>query len=177
MSEQAEDNGKLENWVALSTAIIAVFLSISSILNGQAGDDVLVFRGQANNAWNYFQAKSIKQNLYEINQRNLVLQLKNDTYSPAYKDSIRAEIGIVVQKIEKYEKEKNEIKASAEENEDISEAADSKSNWYDLAEAFYQISIVMAAIALIAKSRKMWAFSCILGFVAICLTSYAFLFT
>lgn len=176
MSEQAEKNSTLENWTALSTAIIAVFLSISSILNGQADDDTLVFRGKANNAWAYFQSKSIKQNLYEISLHTLNLQLKNNTYSPEYKDSIRAEIGDVVKRIEKYEKEKAEIKAAAEENDAISEAADSKSNWYDLAEAFYQIAIVMAAISLIAKNRKMWIFSCALGVAAITLTSYAFFF-
>ncbi|MCZ2357571.1 MAG: DUF4337 domain-containing protein [Bacteroidia bacterium] len=173
--EESKADG-LESIAAFSTAVIAVFLSISSILNGQAGDDVLIYRGEANDAWAYFQSKSIKQNLYEINQRNLELQLKNETYSAAYKDSIRVEIETIIKKIDKYEKEKGDIKIKAEENEQISQDADAKSNWYDLAEAFYQIAIVLAAIAIIAKSRKMWVLSCILGVIAIGLTAYAFFF-
>lgn len=164
----------LEKQVALTTAIIAVFLSISSILGGNANDDIMINRGLANNQWSYFQAKSTKQALFEVNRKMFETQLADPALAQSYKIEIQKKLDDFDQKIEKYEVEKNEIKATAEKHEKLSDAAAEVEDMYDYAEGFYQISIILAAIALIAKRRELWFFSSALGAIAIAITFYAY---
>ncbi len=165
---------QLEKHVALTTAIIAVFLSISSILGGNANDDIMINRGLANNQWAYFQAKSTKQALYEVNRKMFETQLADPALAESYKKEIQKKLDDFDKKIEKYEVEKNEIKAAAENHEKLSEAASEIENMYDYAEGFYQISIILAAIAMIAKRKELWFFSSGLGATAIAITFYAY---
>ncbi len=165
---------QLEKYVALTTAIIAVFLSISSILGGNANDDIMINRGLANNQWAYFQAKSTKQALYEVNRKMFETQLADPALAESYKKEIQKKLDDFDKKIEKYEVEKNEIKATAEKHEKLSDAASEVENMYDYAEGFYQVSIVLAAVALIGKRRELWLFSCALGATAMVITIYAF---
>ncbi|HMV26748.1 MAG TPA: DUF4337 family protein, partial [bacterium] len=83
--EKEQKDELLEKGAALSTAIIGVFLSISSILGGNANDDIMINRGLANNQWSYFQAKSTKQALYEVNRKMFETQLADPTLAESYK--------------------------------------------------------------------------------------------
>lgn len=170
------DESNFEKFVALTTSFVAVGLAISTILNNAAGDDLLVLRSEANNKWSYFQSKSIKQNLVEIQVSNLALELENETYSEVYKGKVKAQMTHFEQEIKRYDGEKKEISKEATTAELLMEKADKKGMKLDLAEALYQISIIMAAISMIAKNRGSWYLSMTLGFFAICTTIYAHFF-
>jgi len=170
-----EQKDRLEKLVALTTAIIAVFLSISSILGSNADSDTLIFRGHANDQWSYYQSKSIKQNLYESNLQMLTIEFARPTNTGEFKKMVEEKIKNNQEKISKYETEKNEIKKKAEDFETLSEKSNEQGDVYDMAEGFYQIAIILAAVALIAKQKKMWLLSCLLGAVAVCITGYAYL--
>ncbi len=165
----------LEAGASFTTAFIGVCLAISSILGGNANDDIMINRGLANNQWSYFQAKSTKQALYEVNRKMFETQLADPTLVKSYREEVEKKLADFDKKVEKYEVEKNEIKAQAENYEKLSTDASEIENMYDYAEGFYQIAIVIAAICLIAKNRKLWYFSMVLGGIAIALSTYAFL--
>lgn len=170
------DEGKFEKLVALTTSFVAVGLAISTILNNAAGDDLLVFRSDANNKWSYFQSKSIKQNIVEIQVSNLTLELENETFSDTYKGKVKEKIAYFEKEIERYDGEKKEIGKEATTAELLMEKADKKGVKLDLAEAFYQISIIMSAISIIAKNKGTWYMSMALGLFAIFATTYAHFF-
>jgi hypothetical protein len=143
----------MTNQIAMFTAIIATVGAIFAYMGGatqaNAGlykNNAAIKKTEASNQWNYFQSKSTKQSLAEVS-RDL-------TASVAEKDKYQA-------KIDRYEKEKGEIKAGAEKLEAEATAWDQKSDeqmhqhhrWAQ-ATTVLQVCIALAAIALL--TRKKW---------------------
>ena len=139
------------NKVAMFTAIIATVGAIFGYMGGatqaNAGlykNNAAIKKTEASNQWNYYQAKSSKQNLSE-----LAMEL-----TPAKKEFYQDEI-------KRYKGEKAEIKLVAEKLEAESQHWDKQSDeqmhqhhrWAQATTAL-QVAIAMAAIALM--TRKKW---------------------
>ncbi|MDH0867530.1 DUF4337 domain-containing protein [Mitsuaria sp. GD03876] len=150
---QHEPKG-LAGQLAVITAVLATLGAFFSYMGGATQANAGLFKNnaaitktEAANRWNYFQAKSSKQNLAEF-----ALDL---TPSEEQKAKYR-------EKIARYESEKNEIKAQAEKLEAESTAWDRKSDdqlhlhhrWAQATTAL-QVGIALAAIALLTKRRWM----------------------
>lgn len=149
----ASAEGGMTNQIALFTAIIATVGAIFSYMGGatqaNAGlykNNAAIKKTEASNQWNYFQAKSTKQSLAEVS-RDL---------TPAEADKAKYQA-----KIDRYEKEKNEIKFVAEKLEADAVGWDKQSDaqihqhhrWAQ-ATTVLQVAIALAAIALL--TRKKW---------------------
>lgn len=139
------------NQIAMFTAIIATVGALFGYMGGatqaNAGlykNNAAIKKTEAANQWNYYQSKSTKQNLSELSM----------VVVPARKDVYAAEV-------ERYKTEKGEIKKKAEELEAQSSEWDHQSDeemhqhhrWAQ-ATTVLQISIALAAIALL--TRKDW---------------------
>ena len=137
--------------IAVITAIIATIGAIFAYMGGatqaNAGlykNNAAIKKTEASNQWNFFQAKSTKQSLAEVSR---------DLSADSVKDKYQA-------KIDRYEKEKTEIKLAAEKLEKESTDWDKQSDeqmhqhhrWAQ-ATTVLQISIAMAAIALLTRKR------------------------
>jgi Na+/glutamate symporter len=148
----AHGGGGMVNQIAMFTAVIAtvgaVFAYMGGATQANAGlykNNAAIKKTEASNQWNYFQAKSTKQSLAEIS-RDLAPPDKQGVYQA---------------KIDRYEKEKKEIQANAEKIEAESKDWDKQSDaqmhvhhrWAQATTAL-QVSIAMAAIALL--TRKKW---------------------
>ena len=145
--------GGMTNQIAMFTAIIATVGAIFAYMGGatqaNAGlykNNAAIKKTEASNQWNYFQSKSTKQSLAEVS-RDL-------TSREGEKEKYQA-------KIDRYEKEKGEIKAVAEKLEADATEWDRKSDeqmhqhhrWAQ-ATTVLQVAIALAAIALL--TRKKW---------------------
>ncbi len=143
--------GEHTNSIAMFTAIIATVGALFGYMGGatqaNAGlykNNAAIKKTEASNQWNYYQAKSSKQNLSE-----LALELA----PPAKKDFYQEEI-------KRYKGEKGEIKAAAEKLEAEAQDWDKQSDaqlhnhhrWAQATTAL-QIAIALAAIALLSKKR------------------------
>lgn len=148
-----DHGGGMTNQIAMFTAIIATVGAIFAYMGGatqaNAGlykNNAAIKKTEASNQWNYFQSKSTKQSLAEVS-RDL-------TPKEAEKEKYQA-------KIDRYEKEKNEIKVVAEKLEADATDWDKKSDeqmhlhhrWAQ-ATTVLQVCIALAAIALL--TRKKW---------------------
>nr|AIA11577.1 protein of unknown function (DUF4337) [uncultured bacterium] len=137
--------------LAVVTAIIATVGAIYAYMGGatqaNAGlykNNAAIKKTEASNQWNYYQAKSSKQNLSE-----LAVELAPETKKMFYQDEIK-----------RYKTEKAEIKTAAEKLEAEATEWDRKSDeqmhqhhrWAQATTAL-QISIAMAAIALLTKRK------------------------
>ena len=150
--EHAGQHGdKHAGGIAVVTAIIATVGAIFAYQGGatqaNAGlykNDAAIKKTEASNQWNYYQAKSSKQNLSE-----LALELAPEAKRVFYTEEIA-----------RYKKEKGEIKKDAEKLESDATAWDKKSGeemhqhhrWAQATTAL-QIAIALAAIALLTKKR------------------------
>ena len=139
--------------IAVVTAVIATIGALFAYEGGatqaNAGllkNDAAIKKTEASNQWNYYQAKSSKQNLSE-----LALELVPEARKPFYQDEIK-----------RYKAEKAEIKAAAEKLEAEAKSFDDQSaaqmhehhRWAQATTAL-QVAIAMAAIALLTKSKKL----------------------
>lgn len=160
--------------LAVITAILATVGACFSYMGGatqaNAGmlkNDAAIKKTEAGNQWNYYQSKSSKQNLAE-----LALELSPSEEAKAkYRD-----------KVARYEKEKAEIKEKAEALEAESKHFDEKSEqqlhlhhrWAQATTAL-QVSIALAAIALLTKRRWMEGATVVAGVVGIVMGAMAWL--
>lgn len=149
--------------LAVLTAILATVGAIFSYMGGatqsNAGlfkNDAAIKKTEAANQWAFYQAKSGKQSLSE-----LAIELAPEAKKGFHEDEVK-----------RYKAEKAEIKAAAERLDAESIAFDEKSNqqlhehhrWAQ-ATTVLQISIAMAAIALLTKRR--WLVYGVLGLGAL----------
>jgi Domain of unknown function (DUF4337) len=147
-----ESERKMTNQIALFTAIIATVGAIYGYMGGATQANAGLYKNnaalkktEASNQWNYFQAKSTKQSLAEVS-RDL-------TASADARDKYQA-------KIDRYEKEKGEIKVVAEKLEAEAKEWDKRSDdqmhehhrWAQATTAL-QVAIALAAIALLTKKK------------------------
>lgn len=141
----------MTNQIAMFTAILATVGALFGYMGGatqaNAGlykNNAAIIKTAASNQWNYFQSKSTKQSLAE---------LAHDLAPADKQASYRA-------KVEKYEKEKNEIKLEAEKLEaqakDWERQSDEQMHQHHRwaqSTTVLQISIALAAIALLTKKK------------------------
>ena len=153
--EHAAQHGDKDSFagaIAVSTAILATVGALFSYMGGatqaNAGlykNNAAIKKTEASNQWNYYQAKSGKQNMSE-----LALALVPEDRKPQYQ-----------QEIERYKKEKAEIMAAAKKLDEESAEWDKRSDselhvhhrWAQATTAL-QVSIALAAIALL--TRRKW---------------------
>ena len=151
--------GQLAVVTAVLATIGALFGYMGGLTQANAGllkNDAAIRKTEASNQWNYYQAKSGKQNLAELS-----LELVPEPRRAFYQDEIR-----------RYKAEKNDIKAEAEKLEREAKEFDRRSEeqlhlhhrWAQATTAL-QVAIAMAAIALL--TRKRWSEFLVYGLGAV----------
>ena len=139
--------------IAVLTAVLSTVGAIFGYMGGHSQNAALLFKNDAaiqktaaSNQWNYYQAKSNKQNLAELS-----VTLTTGEAQEKFKAAV-----------ERYKKEKEEIKAEADKLEAEAKASDERSNQemhvherWALATTLIQIAIALSAITLLTRKRWM----------------------
>ncbi len=137
--------------LAVLTALLSTVGAIFGYMGGHSQNSALLFKNEAaiqktsaSNQWNYYQAKSNKQNLAELS-----VTLTTGEAQEKFR-----------QAVERYKQEKDEIKAEADKLEAAAKEADHKSEAemhvherWALATTLLQIAIALAAITLLTRKR------------------------
>ena len=145
------------NWffhVALSTAVMAVFAAISGLIGGDHANEAMMAEIKAANQWSYYQAKGIKS------------EIATATNSIKATDTGAAHTELV-QKIARYESEKEQIRKNAELYEKESEHHLSIHKVLAKAVTMFQVAIAISAVSIIARRRVLWVFGILLAVVGI----------
>ena len=166
-----KEKEKRDGWtkyVSLTMVCIAVLAAIATLKGGgfstrtlKEMNEATFNQTQASDQWSYFEAKSIKQNLYEIELDHL-----NAAADAAAVAKLKA-------KVDKYDKDKADITALAKKFETARDAARQTatiaaehSKQMGLAITLFQIAIALGAMCLIVKKKPLWIVSSILGALA-----------
>lgn len=146
------------NYLALSTVILAVCATLSTFKGGGYSTRSVISQAQASNQWGYYQAKSIKGYLYQLQQEKLRLEL--DTLpadAPASKiKAFQDKLGEYADKVKKYEQEKADIQQAALALEKQRDNAQRHSQSFGLAVIFLQVAILLSSIAGLFKRKEIW---------------------
>ena len=137
--------------LAVLTAVLSTIGAIFGYMGGHSQNAALLYKNEAaiqktsaSNQWNYYQAKSNKQNLAELS-----ITLTSGEVQDRYR-----------QEVERYKQEKTEIRAEADKLEAVAREADKKSEAemhvherWALATTLLQIAIALSAITLLTRKR------------------------
>ena len=139
--------------IAVMTAILATIGALFGYMAGATQNDALMFkneaairRTEASDQWNFYQAKSAKQNLAELGAT-----LTTGEQQARYQ-----------KEVDRYKQEKEEIMPKAKKLEDQSSEAEQKSEasmhvhhrWAQ-AMTLIQIAIALAAITILTRNRRL----------------------
>lgn len=160
ISESLEhaSEGRLNSKIAIFVAITATFMAICNIKGGNIVQNMSKAQSKAVNNWNYFQAKSTKQNLTENTVELLTSQLMNTNNAKAVAE-IEKKIAAYKEKIARYEREKNEIKADAEAAEKSYDEMNVFDDQFDMTEAILSIAIAMFGLTALTQKRALFYFA------------------
>jgi Na+/glutamate symporter len=158
--------------IAVMTAIFATVGAIFGYMAGKTQNDALIYkneaairRTEASDQWNFYQAKSSKQNLAELGAT-----LASGDAQARFK-----------MEAERYRKEKDEIMPEAKKFEQQSKQAEEKSEaaihvhhrWAQ-ATTLIQIAIALAAITILTRNRGLMLVSYGVGAVSLAVGALAF---
>ncbi len=168
--KQKEKRDSWTKYVSLTMVIIAVLAAIATLKGGgfstrtlKEMNEATFNQAQASDQWAYYEAKSIKLNLYEIELEHLAAAPSADA----------AAVAKMRVKLDKYAKDKADITDLAKTFEAVRDRARKNatvaaehSKQMGLAITLFQISIALGAMCLIVKKKTLWIASSLLAMAA-----------
>lgn len=157
------------NYLALTTVILAVCATLSTFKGGGYSTKSVMSQTQASDQWSYFQAKSIKSYLYEMQRDKMELELKSSgsRLSKSGVDEYSKKIDDYDKKIAKYEKEKADIQSEAKRFESVRNDAQRHSQIFGIAVIYLQIAILLSSIAALIKKKILWLLGVTVGLAGV----------
>lgn len=146
------------NYLALTTVIFAVCATLSTFKGGGFSTRSVMSQSQASDQWAFYQAKSIKSYMYQMQKETFELKLLDLPKSTQgdVANTYKEKIADYKKKIDKYEQEKSEIQEKAKELESIRDESQKHSQAFGVAIIFLQISILLSSIAALLKKKMVW---------------------
>ena len=175
MSDQdnSEKSSGFEMICGLTLAVLAAALAVTDLGAGKYGDDEIIAHNQKANAFEWYQAKGIKQSLVEGQRDMLKVLIEGGVIAPDKQERMSGLLVSLDRDIDRYKKEKKEILLGskgvgeanwvleqegqlgqikgAKEWEKDTEVLGAVGDTFDLATLFLQICLVTGAISLILK--------------------------
>ena len=178
LHEQAEN--RFSRRVALVTAVFAVVLAIAALGGNHAMKEMLLSQQQSSDQWAFYQAKVIREHLYRGQKLRLEADLveRDATLKPAAREKLEALLRKLDEEEKRYAVEKKDIERDAKRLEGVRDKNATRDPYFDLADVFLQIAIVMSSVSILSKSRPVFYFSLILAAIGTALTinGYALVF-
>lgn len=140
--------------VAISTAFMAAFAALSSLMAGHQSNEALISQMKASDQWAYYNAKGIKAEVADV-------VTKISVSKPT--DSAKS---VAARKV-KLKEDQKKIQEKAQELEKESEAHLGKDMILARAVTFFQIAISISAISILSKKKPLWYISLVLFAVGI----------
>ncbi|HJW40619.1 MAG TPA: DUF4337 family protein [Rhizomicrobium sp.] len=161
--------------VAITVAVLAVCAAAAGSLETMEGEaslaatsEAVLMQDRATDAWNEFQADSIKKNVYTVAGMSAVPGSAN---GDAFRKDAR-EYGETQNKLRKsaedHEKERDALLAASARHE-------ARHQWLTGAATLFEIGIAMSTVAIITRRRWLWLAASAFGALGLGLLGSAFL--
>ena len=173
---------KFDDRVALTIAVMALLLAITSLGGGNAAEDIMNHNIHASDTWAFYQAKTIRQTSNKLAAETLEaqLQMSGGSLTPEARAGIERQIEGYRKTVERYEDEpdkddpqntlkgegRKQLTARARDFEAQRDRAQKQDPNFDFSEALFQIAIVLASVAILANSRMILKVSVVVGLLA-----------
>lgn len=147
MAEHAHD--RKDRQIGLTTAIVAVFLALSTMLGHRAHTDETVLQTRVADQWAFYQAKNVRSHLYAADARLAALAGPQGaaTAKSFQQESVRQR------------EDADRIAGEARDLEKDVQRTARRAGYFNVSEIFLEIAIVLCSISLLAGTRTYWAVS------------------
>lgn len=162
-SSSRRDADRLNNTVAFLVALVASFMAVANIKDGNIVQSMTVQQSKATDSWAFFQAKSLKEALAQaaLDQLQIQLDLIPDSRTEL-RARLNARVDDYTQKLHRYETEKVQIKAAAEGYEQEYARLSVADDQLDMAVAC--LSMGLALFGITALTHRRWLLVISIGF-------------
>jgi hypothetical protein len=169
-AHSAAADATFRKFTGIYLGIVAMLLAITALGGSNATKTMLNSNIQASDIYSYYQAKNIRQTVYQLTAEQLDSELLALPEMPtAARTKIEDRIKRYRERVERYESDpstgegKKELLAKAKEFEAARERAAERDPNFDFAEALFQIAIVLGSVSIVAASRPLVHLSGILA--------------
>jgi hypothetical protein len=153
--------------VALTMVIIAAALAAVKVMGHRTHNDTLGYQIQAgvhhtreSDQWNFFQAKKMRQHLYESQSELLQSVLPEERRTDP---ETSKKIAAWAKQAKRYKSDSEKIKKDAEAEKEIAEDYQKKSEhkhhqsvYFDLGELGIELALVLSSVAILSKRSGFW---------------------
>ena len=147
--------------VSLIIAVLAVIVAMVTVQGHRTHTSAILLQTRSADQWNEYQAKKIRQEQVSVTVDLLSLQ-------PSSNDAaVQKKLGEYRDHLDKWKDELKEEQEKARSLEEDVEKAEARANRYDLGEALLQISVVLASITLLTRTKSYFYFGLILGLIGL----------
>lgn len=157
-----------EKWmkgVAITATVLAVLTAAAASRGAAFGAKIQLLTATEGSQWGYYQAKSIKQNILETQAENFK-GISMGTLLPEQKKFYEDRTAHFSKEIERYDKEKAQIKAQAEETGRQNALYGRKANQISLSIVLFQVAIMLSSVSGFLKRKELWLGGVLIGVVA-----------
>jgi len=146
------------NYLALTTVCLAVCATLATFKGGGYSTRSVIAQAQASDQWAFFQARSIKESLHNLQKERLELDI--ETLPATTPAKIRADyeqaLTTTNERIAKYDGEKKEVQTKALALEQERDEAKRHGAPFGFAVIFLQVAILISSIAGLMKRKVIW---------------------
>jgi hypothetical protein len=154
-TEAAHSREEFGRHAAVLVSVLAALLAIATILGNRATTEALLSQQKASDAWNEFQANSLKRHVNEDGASMLrILAAGTPGEAEARQQADALDQAVAT----KYRPTQDTLQHKAEELEHERDAAETRHRGLQVAEAAFQLGIVLSSISIIAHAVSLlWA--------------------
>jgi hypothetical protein len=152
---------KFTKHVALTTAVFAVVLAVTSLGGNNAMKEMILAQQQASDQWAFYQAKAVREHFYRSQKLHVEADLldRGSSMKPEARAKLESALKTITDEEARFGTEKKEIEKEAKKLEHERDVYRSKDPYFDYGEVLLQIAIVMASIAILSGSRPAFYFA------------------
>lgn len=159
--DTAESKNRLNNWVAISVALISMFMAVTKVKDDNIVQAMLQNKSDAVDSWNEYQSKKLKHHMAELGLSQLqALQL----LAPGREmREVEAQKKQYTDTITRYQAEEAAIMKRAKAHEKAYDDLNFRDDQFDLSDAALSICLGMLAVTSLTNKRKLlylsWVFA------------------
>jgi hypothetical protein len=152
---------RLNSLIAVAVAVSATFMALCNVKDGNVVQAMAQDQARQVDAWAYYQAKSTKMNLAEamLDQLSVQRELVSGPAAAETRAAIDKKVATYQTAVARYEKEKEDIKKTAESYQADFDRLNIKDDQLDMAEALLSISLALFGITALTRKRVMLGFA------------------
>jgi hypothetical protein len=155
MTEKDSKN-RLNNWVAVSVAILAAFMAVTKVKDDNIVQAMLQAQSSAVDTWSEYQSTRLKQHMMELGKDQA--QALRSTAPAQTAPQLDEQVKHYDSEINRYTQESEDLRNKAHGFEAQYDALNFRDDQFDLSDAALSVGLAMLAVtALTGKRWLLWA--------------------